>query len=152
MSKPRKVSCPYCGLLKSGRYDTKTRLFTCTNGSCKEFGSTVDYSAFVAEINRQREEFFDQLPGLAPGSSESQIKDLAWELLSKKVDPYLSLRLVASWNEVQAKPPVSRSRVPILATDDQGQKVAECQQMADSSFHFASPRKVHRCRIAAPIE
>ena len=101
-----RVSCPFCDSLRSGRYDRQSREFVCTNSGCSRHAEVVDYSGFVAEVDRQTDEFFNEFRALAKGKSDSEIRRIAEHLLTRGVEPFLALELVAAWNEVRAKPPM----------------------------------------------
>jgi len=59
-------------------------------------------------VDRQTDEFFSEFHALAHGKSDAEIKRIAEHLLTRGVEPYLALQLVAAWNEVFATPPMSR--------------------------------------------
>ncbi len=87
----------------------------------------VDYSEFVAEVDRQTGEYFEQLPHLAPGTSRLRVEEVAADLLRRGVEPYRTLELVAAWNEVRAKPPMARSEL-IRTVDGVAAGLAEVSQ------------------------
>ena len=103
-----RVSCPFCDSLRSGRYDRQSREFVCTNSGCSRHAEVVDYSHFVAEVDRQTDEFFSEFHALAHGKLDAEIKRIAEHLLTRGVEPFLALQLVAAWNEVFATPPMGR--------------------------------------------
>lgn len=103
-----RLSCPFCGSLRSGHYNKKSCRFVCVNVACPRCGEVVDYEAFEAERDKLTAEFFDEFRALADGNSWDELERLAKHLLTKGVDPYLALELVAAWNEVRARPPMSR--------------------------------------------
>ena len=58
------------------------------------------------------------------GSSEPEIRELAWQLLSKRVDPYVSLKLVAAFNECYARPPMGQEAL-LEAVDEVSSEFVE---------------------------
>ena len=68
----------------------------------------MDYSAFVSHVETLTDEFFDEFPALANGKSDLKIERITEHLLTRGVEPFLALELVAAWNEVRAKPPMPR--------------------------------------------
>ena len=103
------MCCPFCNVRSAGRLDKQSHRFVCVNTGCPRCGEVVDYSPIVAEVDKMAGEYFAKFPGLADAEDGwGWVDRLARQLLRRGIEPLLALQLVAAWNEVFAKPPVSR--------------------------------------------